>query len=57
MTKLKNTDKETMFQIVNIAIILLIIIYYAVRAIYYRQVIDHADSQTMSLLRSIREAA
>ena len=57
MTKLKNTDKETLFQIVNIAIILLIIIYYAIRAIYYRQVIDHADSQTMSLLRSIREAA
>ena len=57
MTKLKNTDKEKLFQIVNIAIILLIILYYLIRAIYYRGIIDHADSQTMSLVRSIRETA
>ncbi|MBQ4251519.1 MAG: hypothetical protein II704_00580 [Erysipelotrichaceae bacterium] len=57
MTKLKNTDKEKLFQIVNIAIILLIILYYLIRAIYYRGIIDHVDSQTMALARSICEAA
>ncbi len=58
MTKLKDIDREKLFQIINIVILLLIVFYYLARAIYYRQVIDHgSETALLPVLRSLYETA